>query len=433
MENVRNTQGINIALLGLGTVGFGVYRVLKQQQGEMKQKLDTELHLKKILVRKPEKYKDKLDDPTLLTSSWEDIISDDSIKIVIEVMGGMEPAKTYITEALEHGKSVVTANKDLIAEFGSELIQCAEAHHVDLRFEASVAGGIPIISPLNNSLEANDIDEVMGIVNGTTNYMLTQMTENGMDYDEALKEAQELGYAEADPTADVEGYDAGRKIAIMAQIAFHTKVTFSDVYTEGITQITARDIAYAKALGWIIKLIGIAKDTPGGIEVRVHPMLIPMSHPLATVRGSYNAVLVHGNAVDDVMFYGRGAGDLPTASAVCGDIYAVARHIVSGSQGTSRDNLYRDVPIKKIGEIYSSYYLRLEVEDRPGVLATIASVFGNTGVSIEQVIQKDKIASGAELVVVTNNVEERNIKDALLLLNSTSTVKRVASVIRVYR
>ncbi len=421
-----------VALLGLGTVGTGVYKVMKTQESQMQQKLNTTLRIGRILVRNPKKHESEVDDPSVLTDSFEDIVSDPRIRIVIEVMGGMEPAHTYIREALEAGKSVVTANKDLIAEHGGELMALAEENHVDLRFEASVAGGIPIISPLKNSLAANEISQVMGIVNGTTNYILTKMTEEGMDYSEALQEATELGYAEADPTADVEGYDAGRKIAIMASIAFHSRVTFRDVYTEGITKITSKDIGYAKTLGWVIKLIALARNTDSGIEARVHPMLIPESHPLATVGGSYNAVYVVGDAVEDVMFYGRGAGEMPTASAVMGDVFSVARHTVYDSQGSTRDNVYRSIPIKRMDNIRSSYFLRMEVEDKPGVLATIASIFGNNSVSIEQVIQKNKIGTNAELVIITSEVKERHIRDALLILNSSSVVKEIATMIRVY-
>ncbi len=423
---------IYVALLGLGTVGMGVYKVMKTQESQMQQKLNSVLHIKKILVRDAKKHAGDVDDPSMLTESYKEIIEDPEIRIVIEVIGGMEPAYTYIRDAICAGKSVVTANKDLIAERGGELMALAEEHHVDLRFEASVAGGIPIISPLKNSLAANEISQVMGIVNGTTNYILTKMTEEGMDYEEALQEATALGYAEADPTADVEGYDAGRKIAIMATIAFHSRVTFQDVYTEGITKITAKDIEYAKTLGWVIKLIALARNTDTGIEVRVHPMLIPADHPLATVGGSYNAVYVHGDAVEDVMFYGRGAGEMPTASAVMGDVFSVARHTAYDSQGSTRDNVYRNIPVKSIENTKSSYFLRMEVEDKPGVLASIASIFGNNSVSIKQVIQRDKIENNAELVIITSEVKERHIRDALLVLHSSSVVKGVSSVIRVY-
>ncbi|MBP3873767.1 MAG: homoserine dehydrogenase [Lachnospiraceae bacterium] len=425
-------EGINAALLGLGTVGTGVYKVMRNQKPEMQQKLNTQLSVRHILVRNVEKHRDKVDDPTVLTTSFDEILEDPQTDIVIELMGGIEPAYTYIRSAIEAGKNVVTANKDLIADHGGEMMQLAEENHVELRFEAAVAGGIPIIGPLKSSLAANEIRTIMGIVNGTTNYILSKMTNEGMDYEDALAEATELGYAEADPTADVEGFDAGRKIAILATIAFHSRVTFRDVYTEGITKITAKDIAYAKTLGRVIKLIAMASNTPEGIEVKVHPMLIPETHPLASVSGSYNAVYVDGDAVEDVMFYGKGAGEMPTASAVMGDVFSVARRIAEHSVGSTRDNVYRSIPVKRIENTRSCYYIRMEVEDKPGVLATIASIFGNNSVSIEQVIQKNKIKKDAELVIITSSVKERHIKDALLILESSSVVRRVATMIRVY-
>ena len=423
---------INVALLGLGTVGSGVYKVMKNQLPEMPHKLNAELVITKILVRHPERYQESVEDPSVLTTDFQEILEDPSIRIVVEVIGGIEPACTYIMQALKAGKNVVTANKDLMAVKGGELLELADENGRELRFEASVAGGIPIISPLKDSLAANEITEIIGIVNGTTNFILSKMTDEGVDYKPALAEATDLGYAEADPTADVEGYDAGRKLAIMASIAFHSRVTFDDVYTEGITGITAKDIAYAKTLGWVIKLLAVARNTGDGIEARVHPMLIPQQHPLSTVAGSYNAVFVHGDAVGDVMFYGRGAGEMPTASAVMGDVFSVARHTVYETKGSTKDNVYRKIPIKTIDEIRSRYFLRMEVEDKPGVLATIASIFGNNSVSIEQVIQKSKVGDDAELVIITSKVRERHIKDALLILGSASVVRRVATMIRVY-
>ena len=423
---------INVALLGLGTVGSGVYKVMKNQLPEMPHKLNAELVITKILVRHPERYQESVEDPSVLTTDFQEILEDPSISIVVEVIGGIERACTYIMQALKAGKNVVTANKDLMAVKGGELLELADENGRELRFEASVAGGIPIISPLKDSLAANEITEIIGIVNGTTNFILSKMTDEGVDYKPALAEATDLGYAEADPTADVEGYDAGRKLAIMASIAFHSRVTFDDVYTEGITGITAKDIAYAKTLGWVIKLLAVARNTGDGIEARVHPMLIPQQHPLSTVAGSYNAVFVHGDAVGDVMFYGRGAGEMPTASAVMGDVFSVARHTVYETKGSTKDNVYRKIPIKTIDEIRSRYFLRMEVEDKPGVLATIASIFGNNSVSIEQVIQKSKVGDDAELVIITSKVRERHIKDALLILGSASVVRRVATMIRVY-
>ncbi|MBQ2879327.1 MAG: homoserine dehydrogenase, partial [Anaerotignum sp.] len=285
-----------IALLGMGTVGSGVYSIIEKQKEEMPFKVGAELEIVKVLVRNKAKYAEVVP-AEKLTDAFEDIINDDSIDMVVEVMGGIEPARTYIKAALEKGKHVVTANKDLMAMHGHELLDVAGQHHCDLLFEAAVAGGIPIIRPLKQCLAGNDITEVMGIINGTTNFILTKMKEDGMDFAEALQLATDLGYAEADPTADIEGYDAGRKLAIMASIAFHTPVTFDDVYTEGITKITAKDMRYAKELGCTIKLLGIAKNTETGIEVKVHPTLIPESHPLASVNDAFNAVFVHGDAV----------------------------------------------------------------------------------------------------------------------------------------
>ena len=354
MEELKN---IKVALLGSGTVGTGVYKLIERQREELPHKVGAGLTVSKVLVRDKNKKREGID-PSVLTDQWEDIITDDEIQIVVEVMGGIEPARTYITEALQAGKNVVTANKDLMAVHGGELLDIASHNGCDLLFEASVAGGIPIIRPLKQCLAGNYISEAMGIVNGTTNFILTKMTHEGMEFDEALALATELGYAEADPTADIEGYDAGRKMAIMASIAFNSRVIFDDVYTEGITNITAKDIKYAEAMGCTIKLLGVAKNTESGIEVRVHPMLIPSDHPLATVNDSFNAVFVHGDAVDDAMFYGRGAGEFPTASAVMGDIIDVARNIQFYCTGRIHCTCYKDLPIKKITEIESKYFMR---------------------------------------------------------------------------
>ena len=313
-----------------------------------------------------------------------------------------------------------------------ELLDLAEQHRCDLQFEAAVAGAIPIIRPLKQCLAGNEISEVMGIVNGTTNYILTRMTQDGMEFTDALAMATELGYAEADPTADIEGYDAGRKMAIMASIAFHSRVTFDQVYTEGITHIQATDIRYAREMGKAIKLLGVACNTPDGIEVRVHPMLIPDSHPLATVNDAFNAVFVHGDALDDAMFMGRGAGEMPTASAVTGDIIDTARSLRAGCTGRIGCTCYKQLPVKSIDDIESKYFLRLRVEDRPGVLAGVSGVLGNNGVSISQVIQKASNGGSSDLVVITDTVRERHIRDALTIMRSMSMVRDIASVIRVY-
>lgn len=421
---------IRIAILGLGTVGGGVYRLLEMRKAEMPKRAGVEIEVAKILVRNIEKAAKKAD-RSLLTNDWQEIIGDDSISVIIEVMGGMEPAGTYIMEALKAGRHVVSANKDLIAVRGRELLMTAKENHCDFLFEASVAGGIPILRPLKQCLAGNEISDVMGIVNGTTNFILTKMTDENMEFDEALAVATELGYAEADPTADVEGYDAARKVAIMASIAFHSRVTFNDVYTEGISRISAKDIKYARELGCDIKLLGVAKNTPEGIEARVHPMLIPCSHPLASVKDAFNAVFVHGDAVDDAMFYGRGAGEMPTASAVVGDVIDILRNMEWGSSGRIGCSCYRDLPIKEIGDIESKYFMRLHAEDRPGVLATIAAVFGNNGVSIAKLIQKNTQDGFAEIVIVTDSVRERHFQDAMAVLEGMSVIRKISRIIRV--
>ena len=423
---------IHAALLGLGTVGTGVYKVLKSQEEEMEQKIGAAVAIKKILVRNLKKAAAKLQEPELLTDSWQEILEDESIDIIIEVMGGIHPAKEYITAALRAGKHVVTANKDLVASFGGELLDCAAEHHCDFLFEASVAGGIPIIRPLKQCLAGNHISEVVGIVNGTTNFILTKMTQEHMEFADALALATRLGYAEADPTADIQGYDAGRKVAIMASIAFKSRVTFEEVSTEGITHISSKDIRYAKELGCVIKLLGVAKNAENGIEVKVQPMLVPEGHPLASVNDSFNAVFVHGDAVDDAMFYGRGAGELPTASAIVGDVFDIVRNILFQCTGRISCTCYKELPIKKQEETESRFFLRLHVDDKPGVLAGIASVLGNYKVSIAQMIQKHRKEDFAEIVVVTSEVREGNFHDAMLIIEGMEAVHKISSVIRVY-
>lgn len=420
-----------IALLGMGTVGGGVYEIIEKQKEEMPFKIGAALEVVKVLVRNKAKYADRIP-AEKLTDVWEDVIGDDSIDIVVEVMGGIEPARTYIKAALEKGKHVVTANKDLMAMHGHELLELAGEHHCDLLFEAAVAGGIPIIRPLKQCLAGNNITEIMGIINGTTNFILTKMKEDGMDFGEALQLATDLGYAEADPTADIEGYDAGRKLAIMASIAFHTPVTFDDVFTEGITKITAKDMRYAKEMGCSIKLLGIAKNTETGIEVKVHPTMIPENHPLAAVNDSFNAVFVHGDAVDDAMFYGRGAGALPTGSAVVGDIMDVARNMLFHCNGRIGCSCYKNLPIKQIGDTTSRYYIRMRLEDRAGTLAAMAGVFAENDASIAILLQKETIENDAEIVVVTHDVAEKKFMDAIQKFSSMEMVKEISSIIRVY-
>lgn len=426
---------LKVGLMGMGTVGYGVYKVMENQRNEFPNKIGCQMEITKILVREAEipAAKAKVREGIEFVSNYEDIVKDPEIDIVVEVMGGIGFAKTCIMAALENGKNVVSANKDLIAVYGRELLETAEQNGVDFLYEASVAGAIPIIRPLKQCLAANNIEEVMGIVNGTTNYILTKMSLEGMGFDEALKKAQELGYAEADPTADIEGLDAARKVAIMASIAFHSKVVLDDVYVEGITKLTENDITYAKEMGYTIKLIGMARNDADGIEVRVHPMLIPSTHPLAAVNDSFNAVFVHGDAVDDVMFYGRGAGEMPTASAVVGDIMDIARNIQFNCKGRIRCTCYQELPIKSINDCLSSYFIRMQAVNRPGVLAAIAGAFGECNVSIAQFIQNDPSENGeAEMVLITEGVREEDFRKAVAALKEMPILKEISSVIRVY-
>lgn len=423
---------IYAALLGLGTVGTGVYKVLKNQEEEMSQKIGSKVIIKKVLVRNLEKAAAKVEDASILTNDWKEIVEDDTIQIVIELMGGLMPAKTYILEALKAGKHVVTANKDLVAAEGQILLDTAKEHGRDFLFEAAVAGGIPIIRPLKQCLAGNYMTEVMGIVNGTTNFILTKMTQDGMEFDDALALATELGYAEADPTADIEGLDAGRKVAILASVAFNSRVTFDDVHIEGITKITATDIRYAREMGCDIKLLGVARNTEEGIEAYVSPMLIPSSHPLASVNDSYNAVFVHGDAVEDAMFYGRGAGELPTASAVVGDVFDIARNIQADCCGRISCTCYKELPIKKMEDTKNCYFLRLQVEDRYGVLAEIASIFARDEVSLAQLVQKNKNGDLAEIVIITSMVREGDIRKAMAEMEKLSAIHEISAFLRVY-
>lgn len=422
---------IKIGLLGLGTVGTGVYKLIRMRSDVMEQTAGAQLEIKKILVHNKNKKREGVDE-SLLTDNWKEILEDEEIQIVIEVIGGMEPAKTMIMEALRAGKNVVSANKDLIAEQGRELFDAARESGKDFLFEAAVAGGIPIIRPLKQCLAANEISDVLGIVNGTTNYILTKMFEDGMEFNDALRQAQDLGYAEADPTADVEGLDAGRKVAIMASIAFHSRVVFSDVYTEGITKITAADIAYAKEFDSVIKLLGVARNAGDGIEVGVYPVMLSKDHPLASVRESFNAVFIHGDAADDAMFYGRGAGEMPTASAVVGDVIDVARDLSYNCTGRISCTCYRQIPVKDFGEVQNKFFLRMQVKNQPGVLAQIAQVFGGHKVSIARVVQKNSHSDRAELVIVTEKVKEKHMKDAIGEMKEMESIYEISSVIREY-
>lgn len=422
---------IGIGLLGMGTVGRGVYRILKENRAAIEQKVGVLVEVKKILVRDTIKDRGFELEKGILTTDVGDIIDDPDIDIIVELLGGINPALEYSLRALGCGKSLVTANKDMVAVHGKELFEAAAANHCDVLFEGSVAGGIPIIRPLKECLAANRIQQVIGIINGTTNYMLTRMSKEGLDFHDVLGEAQSLGYAEADPSADVEGFDAARKLAILASIAFNTRVPLNQVYVEGITGITAEDIAYATELNYVIKLLGIAKESDEGIEARVHPALLPKNHPLASVNDVYNAIFVTGDAVGDVMFFGRGAGELPTASAVVADVMNAARNLRKQVPGMISCTCFEEKSVKSMGLTLSKYYLRLNVTDKPGVLASIAFVLGNHEVSLASVIQKHTIGQAAEVVLVTHQVLEINLQKALKIIKELPTVNEVSNVIRV--
>lgn len=424
-------EPINVGLLGLGTVGSGVVKLLEQNGTAIATKIGRPLRVARVLVRDTAKPRAVSIASELLTTDPRQVLEDPAIPVIAEVMGGVEPAREYLLTALARGKSVVTANKDLLALHGQELLETARAHGADFFFEASVGGGIPIIHPLKEFLAANRIEQVLGIVNGTTNYILSKMTQEGREFAEALAEAQALGYAESDPRADIEGDDAARKLAILASIAFNTRVTYPEIYVEGITRISSRDILYAGELGYVVKLLAIAREEGGEIEARVHPALVPRQHPLAAVSDVYNAIFVRGDAVGEAMFYGRGAGQMPTASAVVGDLMAVARNLLHGATGQVTCTCFRSLPVRPMGRVECQYYLRLTVRDRPGVLASIAGVFGNQGVSLASVIQKRSFDGWAELVLITHRVREASLQDALKIIGGLSVVRAIDNVIRV--
>jgi homoserine dehydrogenase len=422
---------IHIGLLGCGTVGSGVVTLLARNGNTITNRTGDEIKIKRILERDVGKCLQLGIDPECITSNIDDILADEEIQIVVELLGGIQPALDYILQAMHKGKHVVTANKDLIAEHGKILFDTANECKVDFYFEASVAGGIPIIYPLKQSLAANRIQEVIGILNGTTNYILTKMSQEDRPFAEVLAEAQALGYAEADPSADVGGLDAARKIAILSSIAFNSRVTFADVYVEGITAITPVDIRYARELGYVVKLLAVAKENPEGqLEIKVHPAFLPSTHPLAAVNDVFNAVFVYGDAVGEVMHYGRGAGQLPTASAVLGDVIDISRNILHGISARIGCTCYEERTVLSINQLSAEFYIRMTVTDRPGVLAGIAGVFGNNNVSIASVIQKTSSGECAELILITHEVQEQNLRDSLAVLQGMSIVSKIDNVIR---
>ena len=425
---------VKIALLGLGNVGRGVWMILNSNKEEIRKRSGYEIEVAKILVRDLDKDRGFEIQKELITNNFQEILDDDSIKIIVEVMGGIEPAREYMLEAMSRKKHIITANKMLLATGGDELFEKADKEEVMFKYEASVAGGIPIINGINESLTANRVERLYGIVNGTTNYILTKMDYEGLSFKDALKEAQEKGYAEADPTSDIEGYDSQYKLAILSSLAFGTKINVNDVYREGITKIEDVDMDYAKEFKKVIKLLAIVKDNEGKLELRVHPTMIPQNHPLANVNDSFNAVLIRGNAVGDLMFYGRGAGDLPTGSAVVSDIVSILRNNIDENNVNPvvKNNLW-EKEVYGIDDVYSEYYVRLTVEDRPGVLGEITSVFGNIGISLRSVIQKgieENRVNKVTLVLVTHKTKEEYVKKAIENVCKLKDIYTVNNLIR---
>ena len=424
---------INIALLGFGTVGSGVAETIKRNSQMMAEQLGCQLKITYVLVRHPDKYKNvPLLEGVHLTSSFEEIMADPDIGIVVEVMGGIHPAKEYIFEALNHKMSVVSANKDVVALFGPEIMHTAMENHVNFSCEASVGGGIPILRPLHDSLAANEIESIVGIVNGTTNFILSSMDEEGVSYSDALRVAQKKGFAEADPTNDVCGYDAARKLAILASIGFRANVTFDDVLVEGIEKISQKDVQYASEMGYAIKLLAVGTRQDNGIALNVYPAFVPRTHPLASVKGSYNAIYVTGNIVDDVMFYGRGAGSLPTASAVMADVISTAKHIMNGSTGTGMMlTETKRIPFYSSLKLKNSYSFRLIVDDVTGVLSQIASAYADHDISIKEVVQKSRFEDAAELMIITQDTPRENIIQVEKALQVLPCMRQVANIVRV--
>jgi homoserine dehydrogenase len=421
---------VRIGVLGCGNVGAAFVRLVEQQGATIQLRTGIRLEVVSVAVRNMSRDRDVQLPEGLLTRDAHAVVADPSIDLIVEVIGGIEPARELIAAALAAGKPVITANKELLANVGAELYAAADAAGVDLLFEAAVAGGIPVIRALRESLRGEPVSRVMGIINGTTNFILTKMTEEGADYSAALSEAQRLGFAERDPTADVEGFDAGAKAAILASIAFGAKVVAGDVYHEGISRVTAADIAVAKRLGYVIKLLGIAERDreTGEIAVRVHPAMVPNTHPLASVRESYNAVFIEGDAVGSLMFYGRGAGGNPTASAVLGDVIDAAVNLVKGTHGSIGS--FAKATIRPIDETSSEYLLSMEVADKPGVLHAVTGAFANNGVSI-RAAEQEGIGADARLVFITHEAKESDLQATVRQLRDMDVVKQVGGLLRV--
>ncbi|MFG2619467.1 homoserine dehydrogenase [Streptomyces sp. NPDC048507] len=431
---MMRTRPLKVALLGCGVVGSEVARIMTTHADDLAARIGAPVELAGVAVRRPSKVREGID-PALVTTDATALLKRGDIDVAIEVIGGIEPARTLITTAFENGISVVSANKALLAQDGAALHAAAETHGLDLYYEAAVAGAIPLVRPMRESLAGDKINRVMGIVNGTTNFILDKMDSTGAGYQEALDEATALGYAEADPTADVEGYDAAAKAAILAGIAFHTRVRLDDVYREGMTEVSAADFASAKRMGCTIKLLAILERAADGrsVTARVHPAMIPLSHPLASVREAYNAVFVEAEAAGRLMFYGPGAGGAPTASAVLGDLVAVCRNKLAQAKGPG-ESAYTQLPVSTMGDVVTRYHISLDVADKPGVLAQVATTFAEHGVSIDTVRQQgrpDGVGNEASLVVVTHRAPDAALSGTVEALRKLDTVRGVASIMRV--
>lgn len=420
---------VKVALLGCGSVGSQVVRLLTEQASDLEARVGAPVELAGVAVRRLDAPREVEVAAELLTTDAQALVTRDDIDVVVEVIGGIEPARSLILSALEHGASVVTANKALLAEDGPTLYEAAAKAGRDLYYEASVAGAIPILRPLRESLAGDKVTRVLGIVNGTTNFILDKMDSSGAGFAEALDEAQELGYAEADPTADVEGFDAAAKAAILASLAFHTRVTADDVHREGISDVTAADVASARDMGAVVKLLAIVELRDGQVAARVHPVMIPREHPLASVREAYNAVFVESEAAGQLMFYGPGAGGSPTASAVLGDLVTVARNRLNHTTGVG-ESAYAALPVRPMGETVTRYHVAIDVEDRAGVLAAVAQAFADHGVSI-QIVRQEGRGDDAQLVVVSHSSTDAQLSATVEALRSMDIVRDVTSVMRV--
>ena len=426
---MTNSKNLKVGMLGCGVVGSNVARLLHEDSGDFAARSGATLTLAKVAVKNVSAKRDHVP-ASIITSDALSVVNDPSIDIIIEVMGGIEPARELLLAAIKNGKSVITANKALLGLHGAELFEAADNYGVDLYYEAAVGGAIPILRPLRESIVGDHVHRVMGIVNGTTNYILTKMDEEGSAFADVLKEAQALGFAEADPTADIEGHDAAAKAAILAGLAFHTRVTTKDVSCEGISKISARDVAVAREMDHVIKLLAIAELTADQqVSVRVHPTLISRQHPLASVRNAFNAVFVEAESAGELMFYGRGAGGAPTASAVLGDLIAIARNKTNGGEGHGESD-YAEISIAPLDNVKSRYLIRLDVADKPGVLATVAQLFASNSVSIETVRQSGR-GDSAELIVATHSAPESSLKKTVEALAKSDVVKKVESVLHI--